>query len=124
MLCDRSECAFLKNRGRSADNTCEDEGRIPTKELGVLPHKNNLSIVANVIYCVDTMINYTVETDREDDGRWIAEIPELPGVMVYGDSQEEAIKHVQALAFRVLADQIERSEHARAAMTVNIASAA
>jgi hypothetical protein len=44
--------------------------------------------------------------------------------MVYGDSQEEAIMHVQALALRVLADQIERSEHARVAMTVNFASAA
>lgn len=77
----------------------------------------------SVIYYVETMVNYTIEIDREDDGRWIAEVLELPGVMVYGDSREEAILHVQALALRVLADQIEHSKHARASMTVNFASA-
>ncbi len=43
----------------------------------------------------------TIEFDREDDGRWIAEVPELPGVLVYGDSKEEAMWRVQALAYRV-----------------------
>jgi predicted RNase H-like HicB family nuclease len=46
-----------------------------------------------------------IELDREEDGRWIAEIPDLPGVMVYGESREEAIAKVKALALRVLADQ-------------------
>ena len=48
-----------------------------------------------------------VEFDREEDGRWIAEIPELPGVMVYGSTKEEALLKVQALAYRVIADRIE-----------------
>jgi predicted RNase H-like HicB family nuclease len=51
-----------------------------------------------------------IEIMREDDGRWIAEIPELPGVMVYGDNQSEAISKVQVLALRVLADRLEHGE--------------
>ncbi len=46
-----------------------------------------------------------IEIEREDNGRWIAEVPDLPGVMVYGKSREEAISRVKALALRVLADR-------------------
>lgn len=53
---------------------------------------------------------YNIETEQEEDGRWIAEIPELPGVMVYGKTIEEAILKVQALALRVLADRPEHGE--------------
>lgn len=51
-----------------------------------------------------------VEVDREDDGRWIAEVVELPGVQAYGDSRDEAIGRVQALSLRVLADRLEHGE--------------
>ncbi len=51
----------------------------------------------------------TVEFDREDDGRWIAEVPELPGVLVYGDSRDDALSKAQALALRVLADITEEN---------------
>jgi predicted RNase H-like HicB family nuclease len=51
-----------------------------------------------------------VEIEREEDGRWIAEIPELPGVMVYGNSRNEAISKAEALALRVLADRLEHGE--------------
>jgi predicted RNase H-like HicB family nuclease len=51
-----------------------------------------------------------IEIMRENDDRWIAEIPELPGVMVYGESQSEAISKVQVLALRVLADRLEHGE--------------
>lgn len=51
-----------------------------------------------------------IEIEREDDGRWIAEIPELPGVMTYGDSRNEAISKAEALALRVLADRLEHGE--------------
>ncbi len=51
-----------------------------------------------------------IEIDREDDGRWIAEVPDLPGVMVYGSSREEAISRVKALALRVLADRLDNGE--------------
>jgi predicted RNase H-like HicB family nuclease len=52
----------------------------------------------------------TIELEQEDDGRWIAEVPQLPGVLVYGDTQERAAQLVRALAFRVLADRIEAGE--------------
>jgi len=51
-----------------------------------------------------------VETERENDGRWIAEIPDLPGVLVYGKTREEALSRVKALALRVLADRLEHGE--------------
>ncbi len=55
-----------------------------------------------------------IEIDREDDGRWIAEVPDLPGVVVYGQSREEAIARVKALALRVLADHSGRRNKRRA----------
>ena len=51
-----------------------------------------------------------VEFDREDDGRWIAEVPELPGVVAYGLTQAEALAAVEALALRVFADRLEHGE--------------
>ncbi len=51
-----------------------------------------------------------IEIDREDDGRWIADIPEMPGVTVYGRSRDEATAKVRALALRVIADRIEHGE--------------
>jgi predicted RNase H-like HicB family nuclease len=51
-----------------------------------------------------------IEIEREDDGRWLAEIPDLPGVMVYGQTQVEAVSKVKALALRVLADRLEHGE--------------
>ena len=55
-------------------------------------------------------MNLQIEVEREDDGRWLAEIPELPGVMAYGQTREEAISRVKALALRVLADRLEHGE--------------
>jgi predicted RNase H-like HicB family nuclease len=49
-----------------------------------------------------------IEFDREEDGRWIAEIPELPGVVVYGETQQDAEAKVTAVALRVLADRTEQ----------------
>lgn len=51
-----------------------------------------------------------IEIEREEDGRWIAEVPDLPGVMTYGQSREEAISKVEALALRVLADRLDQGE--------------
>jgi predicted RNase H-like HicB family nuclease len=51
-----------------------------------------------------------IEIDREEDGRWIAEITELPGVLAYGQSREEAIERVKALSLRVIADRLEHGE--------------
>jgi predicted RNase H-like HicB family nuclease len=51
-----------------------------------------------------------IEIEQEDDGQFIAEVPELPGVLVYGRTREEAMTRVQALALRVLADRLEHGE--------------
>ena len=51
-----------------------------------------------------------VETEQEDDGRWIAEIPQLPGVLAYGGTRPEAVAKAEALALRVLAERLERGE--------------
>ncbi|MBI3015684.1 MAG: type II toxin-antitoxin system HicB family antitoxin [Candidatus Tectomicrobia bacterium] len=51
-----------------------------------------------------------IEIEREDDGRWIAEVPDLPGVMAYGETRKEAIAKVQALALRVIADRLDHGE--------------
>lgn len=69
------------------------------------------------------MFSYTIEIDREDDGRWIAEVPQLPGVMVYGSTKDEAVARVEALALRVLADKIEEAGNPSPAMTVTFAVA-
>ena len=55
--------------------------------------------------------SFTIETEQEDDGRWIAEILEIPGALVYGLSTDDAISKVQALASRVLAERLEHGEH-------------
>ena len=55
-------------------------------------------------------MNLQIEVEREDDGRWLAEITELPGVMAYGQTREEAISREKALALRVLADRLEHGE--------------
>jgi predicted RNase H-like HicB family nuclease len=51
-----------------------------------------------------------IEIERESDQRWIAEVPALPGVLAYGESREQAIARVEALALRVLADRLENGE--------------
>ena len=51
-----------------------------------------------------------IEIEQEEDSRWLSEIPDLPGVMVYGPTREEAVARVKALALRVLADRLEHGE--------------
>lgn len=53
------------------------------------------------------MMNFTIEFEREDDGQWLAEIMELPGVQAYGNTPDEAIANTEVLALRVLADEIK-----------------
>lgn len=63
-------------------------------------------------------VSLTIELDREEDGRWFAEVPELPGVIAYGSSQADAVRNVEALAFRVLADRLEHGEVAPHSVTI------
>jgi predicted RNase H-like HicB family nuclease len=59
-------------------------------------------------------LHYKIETEEEEDGRWIAEIVDLPGVLAHGSSQQEAIAKAEAIAFRVIADWIEETNIATA----------
>lgn len=68
-------------------------------------------------------MNFQVDFEQETDGRWIAEIPQLPGVLVYGDTREEALSHVQALALRVLAERLERGEGTTGALSIRFLAA-
>jgi predicted RNase H-like HicB family nuclease len=52
----------------------------------------------------------TIEVEQEEDGRWLAEVPMLAGVLTYGQTRKEAIDRVQALSLRVLADRLEHGE--------------
>ena len=56
------------------------------------------------------MTPLTIELEQEDDGRWLAEVPELPGVLAYGQTRQEAIARIQSLSLRVLADRLEHDE--------------
>ncbi len=68
-------------------------------------------------------MNFTIETEREDDGRWIAELREIPGALAYGETRDEAIARVRALGLRVLADRIEHGEDTVASMSISFAVA-
>ena len=65
---------------------------------------------------------YKIDTEREDDGRWIAEVLDLPGVLAYGKTKREAITAAQALAARVLADRIEERKEPTETFTVSVPS--
>jgi len=56
----------------------------------------------------DTLVR--IEVEREEDGRWVAEVPELPGVMAYAKTQAQALAKVEALALRVIADRLDHGE--------------
>jgi predicted RNase H-like HicB family nuclease len=53
---------------------------------------------------------FTIQVEQEEDGRWLAEVSELPGVMSYGKTRQQAIDRVQALSLRVLADRLQHGE--------------
>jgi predicted RNase H-like HicB family nuclease len=68
-------------------------------------------------------MNFTIETERENDGRWLAEVPELPGVLAYGDSRDEAMARAQVLALRVIAERLEHNEAKPQSISFDIAAA-
>jgi predicted RNase H-like HicB family nuclease len=68
-------------------------------------------------------MTFTVEFEREDDGRWLAEVVELKGVLAYGHTSEEAIAKAQALALRVLADRLEHGETDHEFVSISFAAA-
>lgn len=68
-------------------------------------------------------MNLTIETEQEVDGRWIAEVPELSGVMAYGASRDEAAARAETLALRVLADRLEHGESKPVSISITLTAA-
>ena len=68
-------------------------------------------------------MTFSIEIELESDGRWIAEVPDLPGVLAYGSSEQEAKARVQALALRVVADRLEHGEASSEFTTITFAAA-
>lgn len=68
-------------------------------------------------------MTFKVEIEQEEDGRWIAEVMDLPGVLAYGQTPEEATARVQALALRVIADRLEHGEAGPDLVSISFAAA-
>lgn len=68
-------------------------------------------------------MEFTIETEEEKDGRWIAEVATLPGVLVYGATEEEAMTKAEALALRVLAERLETYECRPMPISIHLAHA-
>jgi predicted RNase H-like HicB family nuclease len=69
------------------------------------------------------MMNYHIENEREADGRWLAEVPEIPGVLTYGATADEAMAKAETLALRVLAEQIEVGDSRPMAINIELVAA-
>ena len=67
-------------------------------------------------------MKYSIECEREEDGRWLAEVPELPGIMAYGSTAEEAQAKAQVLALRVLAERLEHGEARPVDISISVAT--
>jgi predicted RNase H-like HicB family nuclease len=67
-------------------------------------------------------MHLSIESEQEQDGRWIAEVPQLPGVLAYGATRDEALAKAQVLALRVLADRLEHGERSAEAISISIAA--
>lgn len=67
-------------------------------------------------------MKFCIEYEREDDGRWLAEVPEIAGALAYGATVDEAMRKAEALALRVLAERLETSESGPFALTIELAA--
>lgn len=74
------------------------------------------------VYGVTTM-NFSIECEREEDGRWLAEVPQLPGVLAYGNTSDEALARAEVLALRVLAERLEHGESRPVNISITLAAA-
>ena len=68
-------------------------------------------------------MKFTIEHEREEDGRWLAEVPELPGVLAYGATADEAMAKAEVLALRVLAERLEQKETGPQPISIGFAAA-
>ena len=68
-------------------------------------------------------MKFSIECEREEDGRWLAEVPQLPGVLAYGTTSDEALAKAEVLALRVLAEQLEHGEVKAVDISITLAAA-
>ena len=68
-------------------------------------------------------MDFKIECERESDGRWLAEVPQLPGVLAYGESADEAMSRSEILALRVLAERLEHGESRPHSINISVAVA-
>ena len=68
-------------------------------------------------------MKFDIECEREEDGRWLGEVPQLPGVLAYGSSRDEAMARAEILALRVLAERIEHGKSGPQSISISVAAA-
>jgi predicted RNase H-like HicB family nuclease len=68
-------------------------------------------------------MKFSIECEREEDGRWLAEVPQLPGVLAYGNTSDEALARAEVLALRVLAERLEHGEARPVDISITLAAA-
>lgn len=68
-------------------------------------------------------MDYTIEYEQEADGRWLAEVPQLPGVLAYGVSSDEAMRKAEVLALRVLAERLDLNESGAVPIRIGLKAA-
>ena len=65
-------------------------------------------------------MNFSIECEEETDGRWLAEVPQLPGVLSYGQTADEAMAKVEVLALRTMAERLEQNESRPVAISISL----
>jgi len=68
-------------------------------------------------------VDFSIECEREEDGRWLAEVPQLPGVLAYGATADEAMAKAEVLALRVIAERLEHGEARAHSIRISVAAA-
>ena len=91
----------------------------PRSWLGV-----SLSPALDCALIEETSMNFTLECEQEQDGRWLAEVLELPGALAYGGTKDGAMAKAEALALRVLAERLEHGEARPMAISISLQAAA
>jgi len=100
----------------AADKRFEQQRHPPPGSGAVVSFASGLLEVA-------LSVHFRIEVEQVTDGRWIAEVVELPGVLACGPTQDEAVAHVQALALRVVADRLEHDEAGRGFLDISFKAA-
>ena len=98
--------------GRRSNRSC---GGIPCAQ----PANGSSWATSTAGWAYNEVVHLSIDIDREEDGRWIAEALELPGVMTYGQTREEAISNTERLAIEVIADRIKHAELPPSALNVS-----